>query len=188
MAAGSFWINCIDANVVGVDPGNKACGVVRLFGSVARWYYGSPWDLIKEDQLLEYEPAVVGSVGTRLCPVYVEVPQNGTHNSRGGVHWAGGILARTLCVKEPNHLRKVQPRAWRTVWESFPFAEGLDEKEKGKAFALHFLPLLPKDAPSDLYDAACIALYGLETELRKQRSKTVRGLSVTIDTNDQKKG
>ncbi len=95
--------------IIGVDPGNDCSGIaVFLDGAYADSRHGSPWTT---DLTWALTPQPSASL---RC--YVEVPQNGTHTSRGGVHWAAGmVVSQILETRElaRKDLRKVKPSIWR---------------------------------------------------------------------------
>ena len=111
--------------VIGVDPSNKSAGVAVFRHAGAGGYVleflgsYSPWDGLPELSLEE--------TGTTL--VYCEVPSNGTHKSRGGVNWAGGMVIAQLLARgnlSRRRVRKIEPRDWRK-----PMLGRTSEKEEG---------------------------------------------------------
>jgi hypothetical protein len=106
--------------VWGFDPGNASSGVSMFVGEELRWHATiAPHDVESAYWSFELDPAK-----NYRHVVYCEVPANGTHASRGGVHFAGGMLLAMLnhqlgeTVPRGN-IRKVKPSAWRG-WASFP--------------------------------------------------------------------
>lgn len=99
--------------VIGIDPGNDRAGISfwedgRLLSS-ATVFAWNPWEVQSAVPLRWLET----SARTIL---YVEVPQNGTHASRGGVHWAAGMLVAPLVdlLGVPrSRVVKVTPSVWR---------------------------------------------------------------------------
>jgi len=106
--------------VVGVDPGNNRSGVsMWRDGSPVFSVTHEPWALCAPSGPLRAHLEYATETGP--CPddvrIFVEVPQNGTHKSRGGVHWAAGmVVARlqdTLQVRREK-VHKVTPTRWRS--------------------------------------------------------------------------
>lgn len=153
--------------VLGIDPGNDSTGWVLISpaedgNGLVAWTVGSPWRTRLSEKLIigEYANAIT----------YVEVPQNGTYASRGGVHWAAGMAVVLAGAVVRKNIRKIKPGDW---WPLAGITSKSDDtKALAKKFALRYLPRLPDDLPDDLYDAACIALYGLESELQIRSGKT----------------
>ena len=96
--------------IVGVDPSNTRTGVsVWNRGALVFSCSYDPWRDDPED--LE-----VHLVGLKIDKVWIEVPQNGTHKSRGGVQRAGGMAVekiRGISWFHRTKLRTVPPDAWR---------------------------------------------------------------------------
>ena len=95
---------------IGVDPGNDSAGVpLWLDGRCLSSATVHPWTENAPD-LLEWPE------GVDEADVYVEVPQHGGHQSRGGVHWAAGMLVAQLCAQiriRRGRVKKVRPDDWR---------------------------------------------------------------------------
>lgn len=89
--------------------------------------------------------------------VFVEVPQNGTHKSRGGVHWAAGmIVAKLLSDKwaiKRSRVHKVTPREWRGLL----FGDEKTSKEKCVEWGRQYADC----ASDDEAEAICIGEYGV---------------------------
>lgn len=92
--------------IIGVDPGNQLSGV-------------SVWSSSRLVRSLSYNPwknHAFYPLPMDTAKVYVEVPQNGTHKSRGGVHWAAGMVVRNMMgpfnIRRLN-VKKIYPRTWR---------------------------------------------------------------------------
>ena len=115
--------------VVGIDPGNDAAGIsFWVDGEYVSSRALRPW----ADDAGEYIPAPLFMRGAAAkWRIYVEVPQNGTHASRGGVHWAGGMLVAQLLDVIPEllrrHVKKITPNTWRK-------GLGLATKKAGKDY------------------------------------------------------
>lgn len=99
--------------LISIDPGNTSAGVAYFVdGTYAASQTVNPWDgpLTAPECLLE---VLAHAEGTKIA-VFVEVPQNGTHDSRGGVHWAAGMVVASLPVRIKRHwVTKVKPLQWR---------------------------------------------------------------------------
>lgn len=102
--------------IVAIDPGNDATGIalyedgVLLFSEVLCPWTEPPADEVGDD---------------RIDRLYVEVPQSGTHDSRGGVHFAAGMVVGLLAsygAVTRSRVTKVTPNQWR---------RGLDLLTKG---------------------------------------------------------
>ena len=102
--------------VVGIDPGNVSAGVsfwedgtLVGHGTVCPWHKGGLDDII-------FSIPTLWCVRTENIRVCAEVPQNGTHDSRGGVQRALGMLLGQLGTALPFRRRdlvRVRPREWR---------------------------------------------------------------------------
>lgn len=141
---------------VGIDPGNESAGVaVFVDGQYAfsstvhprRWPTNFPvWDYDK-------------------IRLWVEVPQNGTHQSRGGVHWAAGMMEAHLSwtwkpIKKKD-VRKVFPRQWRAAFP--PPRQG----ESYKEYAIRYVYQTYEEEcdTHDRAEAVMIAKYGSQLSL-----------------------
>lgn len=136
--------------LLGIDPGNSVTGLSAFQDGVLE---DSAW----------FDPWYMGLPGLAYSPtdrIYVEVPQNGTHASRGGVHFAAGMVVGRLCVRRRNVIR-VTPSEWRKCL-------GLATRGKDKDYyvaACH--DLVPgTDAVTDHNEAEAIliGLYGCKME------------------------
>lgn len=100
--------------IYGVDPSNASAGVARWAESPAGWRCAESETLCPWSEEVSVAVAARGGKST----AYVEVPQNGTHKSRGGVHWAGGMLIGSLRRVVPlprRNVKKVTPSRWRRL-------------------------------------------------------------------------
>lgn len=93
--------------ILAIDPGNDRTGYAIFFnGSLVEHGWFDPWQDSRE-----------GTYRHKYDRVYIEVPQNGTHASRGGVHFAAGMALRSLCPYQGNprrsDVRRVTPTEWR---------------------------------------------------------------------------
>lgn len=152
--------------VWGVDPGNESAGVSMWVDGGLRWHSTvNIWDPWGENQ---NQPPMLRGVRHRM---FVEVPQNGTHQSRGGVHWAGGMVAMwvggTIAAGDRllrSHVRKVTPDTWRKPL-------GIDPKADTKEQAMQMVELMGLEVEShDEAEAILIGMYGcLELGLDVER-------------------
>lgn len=150
--------------VVGIDPGNESAGVClwaptlplpeggHAYEPVVSWTM-SPWQATFVAPTWMQEP----SIDLRHV-AYVEVPQNGTHKSRGGVHWAAGMIVGRLLPAmglRRGDVTKVTPSRWRrAVFRKTP------DDYKAEAVALcRLLGLEPRSV--DEAEAVCIGLAGV---------------------------
>ena len=112
----------------GFDPGNKMSGVSLFLDEELLW---SASVQPHKDMVWDCDELFSDRMYNTKQVVYCEVPQNGTHTSRGGVHWAGGMLLSSLNHKltKPvprGNVRKVTPSRWRG-WAGLP-VRGTDEE------------------------------------------------------------
>lgn len=85
--------------IVAIDPGNDRTGfAVYEDGALVESDWFCPWDCPSPEHDADR--------------VYLEIPQNGTHASRGGVREAGGMAIANLNVRRPD-VRRVTPNKWR---------------------------------------------------------------------------
>lgn len=99
--------------------------------------------------------------------VFVEVPQNGTHSSRGGVHFAAGMLVGDLANEldiRRSDVTKVMPREWRALVLEDPRASKEDCVKRAK---LYGGPYKSEDEAESVLIGAhgCIEL-GLDPSMR----------------------
>ena len=134
--------------VVGIDPGNKSSGVsVWEDGELEYSHTVDPWNFGWETSMPRFDGDV---------RVYVEVPQNGTHKSRGGVHFAAGLILSSLGSRIRilrRHVTKVIPATWRK-------GVGRDitlTKEEAVTYALRFRGEITSH---DEAEAILIGMYG----------------------------
>lgn len=104
--------------VWGFDPGNASSGVAAFFRNELVWH-----STIEPHRAMWWGFDFEYPENARHV-VYCEVPQNGTHTSRGGVNWAGGMLLSTLSHNlglnvSRRNIRKVKPSQWRK-WSGLP--------------------------------------------------------------------
>ena len=142
--------------VWGIDPGNDRAGLAAFVDGSLAWHATvCPWDMGPAPALPE----------PRRLRVYVEVPQNGTHKSRGGVHFAAGMLVDWLLRSgaapglKRRWVRKVEPRKW---WAT----HGIDPKSEvsTKDQALKKVSWLAEVESDDEADAILIGIHGCVTE------------------------
>ena len=154
--------------VIGIDPGNKLAGIsfwrchqeqVELVHSETVKVWARPTLMLGETFRLLRDADRVR--------VFVEVPQNGTHKSRGGVQWAAGMIVGTLLAEGVPFLRahvsKTEPREWRVVLDEFdePELEAGDDKE----LACNIASRLGYQYSSvDEAEAIMIGLYGCRVQ------------------------
>ena len=122
-----------------IDPGSNSAGVAIYVGSdmVTSWTHR-----------LEKQSKRAGTA-------VIEVPQNGTHRSRGGVMFAAGRLYQSLCQKYGSfpYVQFVTPSEWRVLVYGEEPPEG-----KAKEFALRKAKELGVDVAS--HDEAEAVLIG----------------------------
>lgn len=116
--------------ILGIDPGNESSGValLRPDGTLVVSATVDPWAPAWEAPFLE--PILSWAPWPGPFEVTLEVPQNGTHASRGGVQRAGGLLVGRLISATEGRIRRsslfpTTPSAWRK-------ALGLPTKGAGK--------------------------------------------------------
>ena len=117
--------------IIGIDPSNECTGVsIWEGGRLLSSTHYNPW----RDRLLDFLDFPTHWRGLVKNRMYVEVPQHGTHTSRGGVHWAGGMVTAELlglCTdyegvftalqvgppsKPGKYTKKITPDTWRRGW------------------------------------------------------------------------
>jgi hypothetical protein len=149
--------------VVGIDPGNDSAGIAFLYdGAYSASETRNPWS----GGALWMPPRSWLAGPEARAKVFVEVPQNGTHKSRGGVHFAAGLIVGQSALEiRRQDVIKVTPREWRT-------GLGLEDRGMGKGY---FVAQAQAHFPSAVFDSddeaeAClIALYGYRTLLKGKR-------------------
>ena len=154
--------------VIGIDPGNKLAGI-------SFWRCDTDGESLIHSETVEiWRSATTLTnkthsllLGADRVRVFVEVPQNGTHKSREGVAWAGGMIVGTLLAEGVPFLRahvsKTEPREWRVVLDEFdePELEAGDDKE----LACNIASRLGYQYSSvDEAEAIMIGLYGCRVQ------------------------
>ncbi|NIV38886.1 MAG: hypothetical protein GWN58_58560 [Anaerolineae bacterium] len=161
--------------VIGVDPGQSSAGI-SVFSSdgslvehatVKVWCTDSCADAVRR-----LNQAIIRVFPDHRWPmvprrysavVYCEIPQNGTHASRGGVHWAGGMLLMLLRLSfdiRRRDVRLVKPDLWRRHYGKL--RKGTSWKAWSKRTASR---LFAAEAESDdEAEAILIGAFGAEQE------------------------
>lgn len=169
---------------VGVDPANKSAGVAMLadrgdgylptitmaFNPWDRGIFPGPW----EADFWGLSSVTETSVARVPARVFVEVPQNGTHKSRGGVHWAAGMIVGRLLPSlgfGRRNVRKLTPNEWRrTFFGRVP----ADSKASCVAF---FRELVGEDPGcDDEAEALAIAVAGVLKDGRELHPRVLAAL------------
>lgn len=150
--------------IVGIDASNERSGWAVWYcpAPPARWRLASSgaasiWSGETAQESLEWFLDEIR--GPLACAL--EVPQNGTHASRGGVTFAGGVMVAPLIAAglERKNLRKVQPRQWRKR------VFGTLRPRDWKAAAVGLCGLM--GCPAESHDEAEAILIGLSEVLRR---------------------
>ena len=140
-----------DELIIGIDPSNTATGIAFwrdgeciASGVLNPWKNVPPW--------VDHEGPV---------NVYVEVPQNGTHKSRGGVHWAAGMVMGHLAERffiPRSRVRKITPSTWR---EKVLGDAKATKQDAVKAAETYLPPARRKGLTHDEAEAILIGAYGV---------------------------
>lgn len=118
-----------------IDPGQNRTGIAifankDLFNS----FWVDPWMGNLTSHLSGYGIYAAKKGSPASFRAVVEVPQHGTHQSRGGVHFGAGMVVAdlvTLYGLKRNQVKRVKPSQWRKA--IFGKAEGTSDEWKERA-------------------------------------------------------
>lgn len=160
--------------VVGIDPGNDSAGLTVSTYQKGRLVYELSctlhiWDVTDVHLLMR---RLLNRAEGKVY-VFLEIPENGTHQSRAGVNRAGGVLlgwVLTAAEVKRSALHLVKPSEWRT--SLFGSVKKL-EREELKALAMDYFKKCKGHEPmsDDQAESLCLARYGNKVVLSRQKRR-----------------
>lgn len=148
--------------ILGIDPSNKRVGWAVIGETGLLEDYGSfcPW------KAQEYPEPI------DALTVYVEIPQHGTHSTRGGIHWSGGMAVSILGPFDYSQVKKVLPNTWRSKVFGSRFSPRINRETWKRWGPMKCKELFGIDpANDDEAEAVLLAYYGHLVKRKPKRRK-----------------
>lgn len=145
--------------VIGIDPG-QTMGGMALFvdGELLRSCTVRPWSGAHLAECVDY---LTAPVHRKRVKVFYEVPQNGTHSSRGGVQFGAGMYVQAL-RNRLSIARSAKTGIYPRTWRAYHVARKKPADWKRWAIRTCKRKYQAKPASDDEAEAILIAAYGAE--------------------------